>query len=73
MKEGPLTFENAVHERADRFGDCQHDSEKNQDLRDTNPGHLSTSKFLRAKEGVHQVNEKSRRHDSRDGIFHTSS
>src|SRR5258708_6150597 len=70
MKKCALAFKHPIHQRAHRFGDHKHNSKKDQNLRYTDPGHFSTSELLRPKQGIHQVNEQGRRHDSRDGVFH---
>ena len=70
VKKCSLALEDTVHERAHGLGDRQHNTEKNQYLRNTDPSHFSTSKLLRPKQRVHQINEQSRRHDSRNGVFH---
>jgi hypothetical protein len=70
VKECPLALKDTIHERARGFGDRQHNAKENQYLRSSDPSHFVTSKLLRPKERIHQVNKKSGRHDSRNGVFH---
>jgi hypothetical protein len=70
MKKGAFALKEPIHERAQGLGDRQQNQEENQNLRNTDPSHFSTSKLLWPKQGVHQVNKEGRRHNSRDGVFH---
>jgi hypothetical protein len=70
MKQGLFTLKHAIHVRAQRLREGQQNQEEEHDLCDTDPSHFSTSKLFRPKQRIHQVNKKSGRHNSRNGIFH---
>jgi hypothetical protein len=70
MKPSLLTLKNTIHVRTQRLREGQQNQEEEQDLCNADPSHFSTSKLLRPKQRIHQVNKKSGRHDSSNGIFH---
>jgi hypothetical protein len=59
-----------MHVGAQGLCDDEHDREKDQNLRNANSSHLSTSKFFRPEQRIHQIDEESCRNHSRNGVLH---
>jgi hypothetical protein len=70
MEEGPLSLEDAVHERSDWLRDREDDREEDQNLNNAYQCHVEPSEFLWPQKSVDQVNEKESRDNSGDGVFH---
>src|SRR5579864_8797206 len=70
MKQSLFTLKHTIHVHAQRLGERQQNQEVENDLCNADQSHFSTSKLLRPKQRIHQVNKKSGRHDSRNGVFH---
>src|SRR5580704_2259077 len=70
MKQSLLPLKNTIHVRAQRLRERQQNQEEEHDLCNADPSHFSTSKLFRPKQRIHQVDKKSGRHNSRNGIFH---
>jgi len=70
VQKGPFALEDVVHEKTHGLRQRENYQKKDNDLSDTEKSHLTTSKFFRPKQRVHQINEQTRGDDSRNQVFH---